>query len=433
MTTPLYPTTVRRIVTQILGFLVPRPADSSRCDAGSAMLVAVVATVAAAGIGLVAVTAVTRSIANETRSSRQILVDQLAQSGTEEAFGRIVRDRDGLFEIAGSTDPVITPHPGYGTDPDLEVGPWVRFDDNGQVVSCEEDASRACYTIRLLTAPDLATANSAVIDVTARMCRRPDPTVSTCVRSRIQTSLRARSFTDSLIWADRMNAAHPEDVLDGPLLIGAEFPALPQPQAEDFAGLAALSYVGPTQITVDAALLEVLTVSTSAGNETPLWPYNGVIYVDGDLEILEIASIRPLTIAASGTITISGSVTSTDLITVVSTNANISITSTTDESRRIDAVLIATSTSADPDPATGIISADLSSATTLSALTLNGAVIARSVEAFSTVANDTDPRVGYRLQWTFNPLTARFQSPFGVYQVRGRWIRVDQVTVFPKG
>jgi hypothetical protein len=44
----------------------------------------------------------------------------LATSAAEEAFGRIARDREGLFEITGNqtSSPTVAAHPGYGTDPD---------------------------------------------------------------------------------------------------------------------------------------------------------------------------------------------------------------------------------------------------------------------------------------------------------------------------
>lgn len=415
-------------------------------DAGSAMLMAVVAAVAAAGIGLIAVTAVTRSITNEDRVRDQQVVNLLATSAAEEAFGRIARDREGLFEITGNqtSSPTIAAHPGYGTDPDTANGPWVRFSESGQVVPCREDgetsgidARLACFTIRVGASPTLATASTAVIDATARQCRNANPLASSCVRARVQTTLRARSFAEHLISVSNAFTPHAADSLTGTTTTSAN---LPTPSATDFAGIAGLT-LPTSSIRVGSGIGTEVTVTTSAGSGVTVTisalPVNGVIFVDGDLEIDAIAALAPLTIAATGTVTISGDVESSGLVTIISTDATIEITATTQTERRINAVFMATSTSA----GTGIIRTAaidptlVTTESTTSALALTGAVFARTLGPFaSTVTPGAggDPvTVGYRLQWSFDENLRVMQSPFGILQVRGRWIRVDQVSVFP--
>lgn len=414
-------------------------------DKGAAMLMAVVATVAAAGIGLIAVTAVTRSITNEDRVRSQQVVDLLATSAAEEAFGRIAREREGLFEITGNiTEPTVAAHPGYGTNPDTAIGPWVRYNDAGQVVPCREDgatsginARLACFTIRLGASPNLATASTAIIDVTARQCRNADPLVSTCVRARAQTTLLARSFAEDLISVRTAFTPHADDALTGTTTTSAN---LPTPSATDFAGIAGLTL--PTSSAATSIRIGTdITVTSSAGSgvtvTTSTLPVNGVIFVDGDLEIEAIAALVPLTIAASGTVTISGNVEPSGLVTIISTDATIEIAVTTEAERRINAVLMATSTSA----GTGIIRTAaidptlVTAGSTTSALALSGAVFATTLGPFTssvTPGAGGDPvTVGYQLQWTFDANLRMTQSPFGILQVRGRWIRVDQVSVFP--
>jgi hypothetical protein len=432
-------TSLRKVLTRFHDALTAEQPRGS--DSGSAMLMAVVATVAAAGIGLIAVTAVTRSVTNEERLRNQNEVNLLAASAAEEAFGRIGRDREGLLEITGRTaSPAIAAHPGYGADPDTTSGPWVRFNEYGQVVPCradgessEIDARLACFTIRLGASPDLDTASTALIDVTARQCRNADPLVSTCVYGRIQTTLLARSFAEHLISVENAFSPTADDTLSGTTQITSD---LPSPTAADFQGIAGLVLPSSSlRIGVD------LTVSTSseAGvtETTSSLPVNGVIYVDGDLEIEEIAAVTPLTIAASGTVTIAGDVLSAGMVTIISTDGVIEIATTAEGERRITAVLIATSTSA----GTGIIrttfgdGGSITSESSTSVLVLSGAVLARTLGPFTdTVTPDggEDPvLVGYRLQWTFDENLRVEQSPFGILQVRGRWIRVDQVSVFP--
>jgi hypothetical protein len=413
-------------------------------DRGSAMLMAVVATAAAAGISLIAVTAITRSITNEDRMRRQHEVDQLAVSAAEEAFGRIARDREGLYEITGLTteaaepdnesngEPVNEPaviigHLGYGTDPDIDTGPWVRFDEIGQVIPCGEDARLACYTIRLAAAPDVALATSAVIDVTARQCKNADPEVSTCVRSRIQTTLRARAFVDHVIWVDNDNRIGTDtDQITGPVRIGEDSLALPTPIASDLEGIAGLRLDAST-ISIGAETGAEITVTDSAGMRTEAVPVNGVIFIEGDLVIEQISAITSLTIAATGTVTISGDVQSTEPVTIISLNGDIQITTTDLEQRQITAVLLATSTGSGTVRA--VVDDTIGEAPEeLPTLALNGAVIARTLGPFTFT--DT---IGYRLNWAFEDSLRRVQSPFGIYQVRGRWIRVDQVAVFPGG
>ncbi len=405
--------------------------SSPRNDQGSAMLMAVVATVAAAGIGLIAVTAITRSITNENRVKDQEVVDLLAVSGAEEAFGRIVRDRDGLFEITGNQIAAVTvaAHPGFGTDPDTAAGPWVRFNEYGQVVPCtspegEPDARLPCFTIRLGASPDLETATTAIIDVTARQCHQADPLASTCVRSRVQTTLKARSFLEDLISVQNAFTADAGATLSGTTRTGD---VLPTPLAADFEGLAGLTLVSSS-----IRIGDVFTVSSSAGVTTAALPVNGVIFVKGDLEIEEISALTPMTIAATGTVTISGNVLSTGLVTIISTDANIEIATTSEAELRIDAVLMATSTSA----GTGIIRTGFISpptSTTTSTLVLTGAVVARTLGPFTETftADDEEVVLGYQLLWNFDEGLRRDQSPFGIVQVRGRWLRIDQVAVFP--
>lgn len=430
---------LRDLWARFHGVITVEPSRGS--DTGSAMLMAVVATVAAAGIGLIAVTAVTRSVTNEDRIRSQQVVDLLAVSAAEEVFGRIARDRDGLFEITGNltSSPTVAAHPGYGTDPDTATGPWVRFNDFGQVVACRpdgetegHDARLACFTIRLGASPGLATATTAIIDVTARQCRNADPLVSACVRARAQTTLRARSFADDLISVANAFTPDAADTISGSTTVSA---TLPSASAADVAGIAGLT-LPTSSITINPTL----TVTTSAGGDvtvtTAALPVNGVIFVAGDLEIGGINAVAPLTIAASGTVTISGNVESTGLVTIISTDGLIEIAATEDAERRIIAVLMATSTSA----GTGIIrtaAIDPSLVTadsTTSALVLTGAVFARELGPFTSIITPEgagDVTVGYRLQWTFEEALRTEQSPFGILQVRGRWIRVDQVAVFP--
>jgi len=436
-------TSARHIWARVHGALTSEHPRGS--DAGSAMLMAVVATVAAAGIGLIAVTAVTRSITNEDRVRHQQVVNLLATSAAEEAFGRIARAREGLFEITGSiTEPTVAAHPGYGTDPDTANGPWVRYNESGQVVPCRadgessgSDARLACFTIRLGASPDLATASTAMIDVTARQCRNADPLVSTCVRARSQTTLQARSFAEDLISVETDFFPDPDDTLTGSTTTSAN---LPTPSATDFAGIAGLT-LPTSSIRIGEGVGVELTVTTSAGSgvtvTTSALPLNGVIFVDGDLEVDAIAALAPLTIAATGTVTISGHVESSGLVTIISTDATIEIAVTTQAERRIKAVLMATSTSA----GTGIIRTAaidptlITADSTTSALVLSGAVFARTLGPFSSSvtpgAGGAPVTVGYRLLWSFDSDLRETQSPFGIAQVRGRWIRVDQVSVFP--
>jgi hypothetical protein len=311
-------TSARQIWARVHRALTNEPQRGS--DNGSAMLMAVVATVAAAGIGLIAVTAVTRSVTNEDRVRNQLVVDLLATSAAEEAFGRIARDREGLFEITGNqtSSPTVAAHPGYGTDPDTANGPWVRYNESGQVVPCRADgetsgidARLACFTIRLGASPNLDTASTAIIDVTARQCRNADPLVSTCVRARVQTTLLARSFAEHLISVENAFIPDADATLTGTTTTSAN---LPTPSATDFAGIAGLTL--PTSSAATSIRIGTdITVTSSAGSgvtvTTSTLPVNGVIFVDGDLEIEAIAALVPLTIAATGTVTISGNVVST--------------------------------------------------------------------------------------------------------------------------
>ena len=133
--------------------MLPRK-SRARSESGQAMMFAVAAIAIAAAIGLVAITAVGRSLSTESRVRRQSTVDALAVSGSEEVFGRLAQSVDELS--------VVTAHPGYGTGSDVDTDVWVRFSDDGQVVDCTK-ASEACFTVRLDANPrDLRVATSAI-------------------------------------------------------------------------------------------------------------------------------------------------------------------------------------------------------------------------------------------------------------------------------
>lgn len=188
-------------------------------QSGQALMFTVVALVVTSAIGLAAVTSVIRSLADEARLQKQAVVDRLAESASEEVFGRLSKSVLSLN--------AITTHPGYstGTDVGTASSVWVRYGTDGQVVTCT-NGTQACFTVRLaahgFTAAGVATADvdsatSAVIQVTARQCRDDITSAqvvgrsasgadgtATCVYARRQTSIRSRLFSDHLIWVNTM-------------------------------------------------------------------------------------------------------------------------------------------------------------------------------------------------------------------------------------
>ena len=126
-----------------------------RSENGQAMLFAVACIAIASAIGLVAITAVGRSLSTEARVRRQNGVDSLAISASEEVFGRLANSINDLS--------VITSHPGYSTGTDVDSTVWVRFGSDGQVASCAT-AKQTCFTVRLGLYPNnFLTATSGVI------------------------------------------------------------------------------------------------------------------------------------------------------------------------------------------------------------------------------------------------------------------------------
>jgi hypothetical protein len=379
---------------------------SGHRDAGSAMILAVVVIAAAAGVGAVAVAAVARAITAEDRTRRQEVVDLLAVSGAEEAFGRIVGEGFGLFEITGSTDPEISAHPAFGEDEDRSLGPWARFDEVGRVVPCGEDATAACYTLRLLTDADIPeltdpfgpAPRTVIIDVTARQCRAPEPASARCARARVQTTVVAREFLTE--FATTTSSAVPD---------GDEMRSL--------AGLV----LGPDSETTPSVSVSVsgstLSAEGAAGVTEAAVPVNRVVFVDGDLEITSgNTSADPtldLTVVASGSITISGDVLSGGLFAIVATGGEILITA---DVRTVEALLIANT------PEVGAVRAVRADLNGDASLEITGAVVTRE---FDIPESDPPPEL------VFDSRLERLQPPFALEQVRGVWLRVDQVAVTP--
>ena len=188
-------------------------------QSGQAMMFTVVALAVTSAIGLVAITAVISSLATEGKLQRQAVVERLAESASEEVFGRLAKSVSSLS--------AITSHPGYSTGSDVGTASsvWVRYGTDGQVVTCTT-GTQACFTVRLaahgFTTADIATADidmatNAVIQVTARQCREsitsaqvvarsassPDSKAS-CVYARRQTTIRSRLFSDHVVWVNTM-------------------------------------------------------------------------------------------------------------------------------------------------------------------------------------------------------------------------------------
>ena len=184
------------------------------------MMFTVVALGVTSAIGLVAISAVVRSLANEGSLQRQAVVERLAESATEEVFGRLAKSTSSLS--------AVTSHPGYstGTDVGTASSVWVRYGTDGQVVTCTL-GSQACFTVRLaahgfttagVATADIDMATSAVIQVTARQCRESEissaqvvarsasspESKASCVYARRQTTIRSRLFSDHVIWVNTM-------------------------------------------------------------------------------------------------------------------------------------------------------------------------------------------------------------------------------------
>ena len=184
------------------------------------MMFTVVALGVTSAIGLVAISAVVRSLANEGSLQRKAVVERLAESATEEVFGRLAKSTSSLS--------AVTSHPGYstGTDVGTASSVWVRYGTDGQVVTCTL-GSQACFTVRLaahgfttagVATADIDMATSAVIQVTARQCRESEissaqvvarsasspESKASCVYARRQTTIRSRLFSDHVIWVNTM-------------------------------------------------------------------------------------------------------------------------------------------------------------------------------------------------------------------------------------
>ncbi len=183
------------------------------------MMFTVIALAVTSAIGLVAITAVVRSLATEGKLQRQAVVERLAESASEEVFGRLAKSVSSLS--------AITSHPGYlaGTDVGTASSVWVRYGTDGQVVTCTL-GNQACFTVRLaahgfttagVATADIDMATSAVIQVTARQCRDTITSAqvvarsassadskASCVYARRQTTIRSRLFSDHVVWVNTM-------------------------------------------------------------------------------------------------------------------------------------------------------------------------------------------------------------------------------------
>ena len=456
-----------------------------RSENGQAMLFAVACIAIASAIGLVAITAVGRSLATEGRVRRQGLVDSLAVSASEEVFGRLANSVNDLS--------VITSHPGYSTGTDVDSSVWVRFGSDGQVVSCST-AKQTCFTVRLGLYPsNFLTATSGVIQVTARQCRAETTGTSSCVFARRQVTIRSRLFTDHVIWTNsatnskfvigdlingpiRLNEAsgsfkfcgNPEIGIDTsvtpnvsyrvetlgsstnevatgctsvlvPVMstnlvpISDELP-IPVVSASDYEALAGStitsSVASPAAIVVVGDLLLVNGVSRAH-------PTNGVLYIDGPATVRQTANlVGALTIVATGDISITSDLQLNsqvdDKLAIVSTSGNINIAFAS-ESRIIEALLLAPSLAS----GTGIVQAtNISSCTgatcVQSALVVYGAIVARELGALALVSTSTGAiQRGFSKAFTYDSRLATSQPPYAISQVRGRWMRLAMSTVAP--
>jgi hypothetical protein len=465
-----------------------------RRESGQAMMFAVVAIAIAAAIGLVAITAVGRSLSTEGRVRRQSIVDSLAISGSEEVFGRLAQSVNELS--------VVTAHPGYDTGSDVDSEVWVRFAADGQIMDCTK-ASEACFTVRLDAYPrDLSLATSAVIQVTARQCRGDNANSSSCVFARRQTTLRKRLFTDYVLWVNsatntkfvtgdviagpvRLNAAGGLLKYCGAPVVGIDTAQEPDAQyrVETLGGAVITQTAGctdPADPTMSTALIggadATLTLpvvsaddyeaiagglTTAAtielgeglsgtqytinGGETLFsLPLNGVIVVDGDLELSSTAPFSgSLTVVATGDITITSDLELdnpvTDMLGVVSTDGNINI-EFTGTSRTIKALLFAPSLEDETgEDATGIVQATNVSGCSeeeepciTSTLNIYGAIVARELGAMADVNTESGAILrGFSQLFSYDKRFARSQPPYALSQTRGVWMRLGMSTVSP--
>jgi len=456
-----------------------------RSDNGQAMLFAVACIAIASAIGLVAITAVGRSLSTEGRIRRQNYVDALAISASEEVFGRLANSISDLS--------VISSHPGYSTGTDVNSAVWVRYGSDGQVVSCTS-AKQTCFTVRLGLYPNnFLTATSGAIQVTARQCRAETASNSSCVFARRQTTIRSRLFTDHVIWVNTASSSKfvTGDLINGPIrlntasgsfaycgspeigidqsvtpnvsyrveTLGSSTTAiatsctsvlvpvlssnlvplsdslpLPIVSASDYQGLAGTtisSSVGsPAGIVLEGDSILVNGVSRAR-------PTNGVLYIDGPATLRQTANlVGTLTIVATGDISITSDLQLNsqvdDKLAIVSTSGNINIPFS-EESRIIEALLLAPSLTA----GTGIVQAtNISSCTggtcVQTALVLYGAIVARELGALALVATSTGAiQRGFSKAFTYDTRLSTSQPPYSISQVRGRWMRLATTTVAP--
>ena len=456
-----------------------------RSDNGQAMLFAVACIAIASAIGLVAITAVGRSLSTEGRIRRQNYVDALAISASEEVFGRLANSISDLS--------VISSHPGYSTGTDVNSAVWVRYGSDGQVVSCTS-AKQTCFTVRLGLYPNnFLTATSGAIQVTARQCRAETASNSSCVFARRQTTIRSRLFTDHVIWVNTASSSKfvTGDLINGPIrlntasgsfaycgspeigidqsvtpnvsyrveTLGSSTTAiatsctsvlvpvlssnlvplsdslpLPIVSASDYQGLAGTtisSSVGsPAEIVLEGDSILVNGVSRAR-------PTNGVLYIDGPATLRQTANlVGTLTIVATGDISITSDLQLNsqvdDKLAIVSTSGNINIPFS-EESRIIEALLLAPSLTA----GTGIVQAtNISSCTggtcVQTALVLYGAIVARELGALALVATSTGAiQRGFSKAFTYDTRLSTSQPPYSISQVRGRWMRLATTTVAP--
>lgn len=517
--------------------------SGARRDRGAAVMMVMVGAGLAAGIGLIAVLAAMRALGTEARVARQEVVDRLAVSAVEEAFGRLVLHSGG-FEA-------VTDHPAHGPEGDAEpvAGPWVRVDDTGQLSGCH-DARDPCYTLRSLTAvaggdgaggdPGGGDAGgdgpvtAAVIEATARQCR--DASGDSCVWARRQLTVRERPFVQHVLWVGAADGAtfvgsaaleppvrdrvvgdirvvsggvmvcgSPELAVDseegttfrietgsatpvglrdgcsdgavvGTRVGGADELGLPQPDRDALETVAALGgrvieADGTTVISfVDDGGVGRLAVDGSLEG----FPANGVMFVDGDVEIAGGVPIgRALTVAATGRIEITGDVRvvrddgdpGDRMIGLVSLGGNVEIPFAAGDAqgtRTIEALLMATACDDDgggecsdaagivratgdldgceavPEPGEGPEEGESEEEHTgpaipcvVAELSLFGAIVARELGPVADASTAGVVQRGFVKHYRHDPRLARMQPPYAVEQVRGRWLRVDSVAVAP--
>ena len=466
-------------------FLVKFKRNRLRSENGQAMLFAVACIAIASAIGLVAITAVGRSLSTEARVRRQNGVDSLAISASEEVFGRLANSINDLS--------VITSHPGYSTGTDVDSTVWVRFGADGQVASCTT-AKQTCFTVRLGLYPNnFLTATSGVIQVTARQCRAATASNSSCVFARRQTTIRSRLFSDHVIWVNSATSSKfvTGDLINGPIRLNtasgsfaycgapeigidtsvtpnvsyrvetlgsattavasgctsvlvpvmstnlvplSDTLAIPVVSASDYAGLAGTTI---TSSVASPAAIVVVGDSLLVNGISRARPTNGVLYIDGPATLRQTSNlVGTLTIVATGDIAITSDLQLNsqvdDKLAIVSTAGNINIAFAS-ESRIIEALLLAPSLTA----GTGIVQAtNISSCTGATcvqyALVVYGAIVARELGALALVATSTGAiQRGFSKAFTYDTRLATSQPPYAISQVRGRWMRLAMSTVAP--